>query len=1105
MRIPRKSLNLIVIFFALAACGKAQMTCTNSFPSSFDMRAEGAMEQAGDLVVVCSGGTPTPAGIAVPQVNITVTANANITSRLLNGSTSVTEALLLVDDPTPVAQAYCNSQTTGCPMLGTGHGGGTGLGGPTTGNTGSPVSASVNATNPYSPLAAPIGTGRFNAYGGVLVAANTITFFGVPIDPPGPLGGQMTLRITNICMNASSLASVNAVEATETISNSAGFVINNALQTSGVVREAFGPRTVTSGTSSTSGSPGTISQCVSTPASSFPIVETVNFSEGIATATRLRLPVDRTALSVAGNRLDTESQFVLSGTPPSPNFGQADSGTRIKIRFGGLPQGLQIFVPTTVSSAPNGTVTETLSLTAAETGPFSAVAASTAAGLPTGYAQLTIGSGEAVAIYEVTSETVTSRLSIDAFSVPVAVSYIAPNANYTGNFGVTGVSVDLAPDTNSSLTASGTGAFPRFVPTSSVLPGFTVSACTTPSGGPTVVIEQTAAANGTVTLSGWALDNSASGTAIHSAGIVIDGVSVGNATYGASRPDICGLFPGRPGCPNVGFTYSGPLGAGTHTISVVATNSSIPAVAGSASVTVSVAAVPTAVSVTPSAGSGSSQIFTAVYSDTAGASFLSRASFLVNSSVDGAGACFVKVDTTGIYLINDANSGLSGPLSVGGALSNSQCTLNGTGSGTVNAGNNSTVTLSITFKAAFAGAKNIYMVAEDNNGNSTGFQMRGTFTVAAPPGLYFVPITPCRVLDTRKSTGPFGGPSIAGQTSRSFVIPDGACGIPSNAQAYSMNVAVVPQGGLGFLTVWPTGESQPRVATLNSDGRVKSNAAIIPAGTGGAVSVFATNTTDVIFDINGYFLPAGGTGLQFYPVTPCRLVDTRHANAPLGGPFIPGLNTRTFPLTSGSCGIPSGVQAYSLNLAAVPRNGTLSFLTAWAAGQAQPLAATLNAPTGTVVSNAAIVPAGTGGSISVFATQDTDLVIDVNGYFAAPGSAGALSFYAATPCRVLDSRQPAGSQPFVGTIDVNVAASGCGAPVTAQAFVFNATVVPPAGLGFLTLWPLAAAQPTVATLNASDAAVTGNMAIVPGASGSISAFATNPTHLVLDLFGYFAP
>ena len=46
---------------------------------------------------------------------------------------------------------------------------------------------------------------------------------------------------------------------------------------------------------------------------------------------------------------------------------------------------------------------------------------------------------------------------------------------------------------------------------------------------------------------------------------------------------------------------------------------------------------------------------------------------------------------------------------------------------------------------------------------------------------------------------------------------------------------------------------------------------------------------------------------------------------------------------------------------------------------------TLNAPTGTVTANAALVPAGTGGDIEVFPSNDTDLVIDVNGYFAAPG------------------------------------------------------------------------------------------------------------------------
>ena len=121
-----------------------------------------------------------------------------------------------------------------------------------------------------------------------------------------------------------------------------------------------------------------------------------------------------------------------------------------------------------------------------------------------------------------------------------------------------------------------------------------------------------------------------------------------------------------------------------------------------------------------------------------------------------------------------------------------------------------------------------------------------------------------------------------------------------------------------------------------------------------------------------------------------------------------------------------------------------------------------------------------------------------------PGT-GGLSFFSLTPCRVLDSRNPAGALPFNGKVDVNVSSSGCGAPASAQSFVLNATVVPPGPLGFLTLWPQAATQPLVSTLNAIDGSITSNMAIVPTANGSVSAFGSNPTHLILDISGYFAP
>jgi Beta-propeller repeat len=390
-------------------------------------------------------------------------------------------------------------------------------------------------------------------------------------------------------------------------------------------------------------------------------------------------------------------------------------------------------------------------------------------------------------------------------------------------------------------------------------------------------------------------------------------------------------------------------------------------------------------------------------------------------------------------------------------------------------------------------------------GFNDAFVLSISATVQLPSGTRFVPVIPCRIADTRNPNGSFGGPAIAGGTSRDFVIPNSVCGIPSNAAGYSLNVAVVPRGTLGFLTVWPSGQPQPLVATLNSDGRIKSNAAVVPAGSSGAVSVFATDTTDVVLDINGYFVAGSSpTALAFYPLTPCRVADTRNAIAPLGGPSLAAQSTRSFPILASSCGLPANAQAYSLNFAAVPKGPSLAFLAAWPAGQAQPLVASLNDATGTVLSNAVIVPAGVGGSVNVFATDATDLVIDINGYFAPQGP-GGLSLYTVTPCRVLDSRLPEGSPPFSTTRDVNVTAASCGVPVAAQAFVFNATAVPPGFLGYITMWPQGQTQPLAATLNAYDGAITNNMAIVPTTTGSISVFPSAPTQLVLDIFGYFAP
>ena len=389
----------------------------------------------------------------------------------------------------------------------------------------------------------------------------------------------------------------------------------------------------------------------------------------------------------------------------------------------------------------------------------------------------------------------------------------------------------------------------------------------------------------------------------------------------------------------------------------------------------------------------------------------------------------------------------------------------------------------------------------DRNGNLFGTAYGGTtgygvvFEITFP--LQFVPVTPCRVVDTRNTGGP-----IQGGTSRDFSLPLSPCSIPTTAAAYSLNVTVIPPGPLGYLTIWPTGEDQPAVSTMNSlDGRVKANAAIVAGGYEGAVSIFVSNTTNVVLDIDGYFTLAGNSTLAFYPLPPCRVADTRNPNGPLGGPYLGGGVPRDFPVLMSNCGIPNSAQAYSFNFTAVP-HVPLGYLTVWPTGQNQPQVSTLNAPTGTTTANAAIVPAGTGGDIDVFASNDSDLVIDVNGYFA-PAGQGGLSLYPVAPCRVLDTRN--GNGQFVGTLVVNVVGSVCQPSSLAQAYVLNATVVPPAPLGYLTLWPDGVQQPGVSTLNALDGAITSNMAIVPTTNGSIDAYASNLTQLVLDVSSYFAP
>jgi hypothetical protein len=262
--------------------------------------------------------------------------------------------------------------------------------------------------------------------------------------------------------------------------------------------------------------------------------------------------------------------------------------------------------------------------------------------------------------------------------------------------------------------------------------------------------------------------------------------------------------------------------------------------------------------------------------------------------------------------------------------------------------------------------------------------VNGYFAPTSGSTLTFVPVTPCRIVDTRQANGTFGGPALAANANRSFPVPTSSCSIPSTASAYSLNATVLPATTLNYLTLYPTGASQPTVSTLNaSTGQVTANAAIVPAGTSGAVTAFATNQTNFLMDINGYFTSTPSTPLVFNTVAPCRVVDTRTATGPLGGPVLAASSARSFPIASGSCGIPASATAYAVNVTAMPTS-TLSYLTLWPTGQSQPVVSTLNSFNGQVVANAALVPAGTSGAVSVYVSNQTNITIDIVGYFSAP-------------------------------------------------------------------------------------------------------------------------
>jgi adhesin/invasin len=255
-------------------------------------------------------------------------------------------------------------------------------------------------------------------------------------------------------------------------------------------------------------------------------------------------------------------------------------------------------------------------------------------------------------------------------------------------------------------------------------------------------------------------------------------------------------------------------------------------------------------------------------------------------------------------------------------------------------------------------------------------------------GAAYVPMTPTRIVDTRAGSGYAGAGQTLGAGDTLQIPVTGLNGVPANATAVAVNIAVVNTTAPSYIQSYPTGSPPSSTTpTVNMNwlaGEVLSTKAIVGIGTGGDIDVYnAEGSTDVVIDLDGYFTAAGGTGSLFNALaSPVRLADTRPTAVAASG---------NLPVTvAGANGIPSTATAGVLNITDLA-NGP-NYLTAYPAGQSVPTAADVNYTSGdtsNIVGNASYATTGTGGVVDIFnSTSSANIVVDAFGYFAPPVTSG---------------------------------------------------------------------------------------------------------------------
>jgi uncharacterized repeat protein (TIGR01451 family) len=213
---------------------------------------------------------------------------------------------------------------------------------------------------------------------------------------------------------------------------------------------------------------------------------------------------------------------------------------------------------------------------------------------------------------------------------------------------------------------------------------------------------------------------------------------------------------------------------------------------------------------------------------------------------------------------------------------------------------------------------------------------------------------------------------------------------PAAAQtAYGVSATVSFPGFPGLAMT-----GTPTAGTFDNSTGVWSLASLVPGGTHQLTVTVNAPDTDILQaqvtvtsslndpdTANNTDTASVSVGGSYYAVVPCRLLDTRLADGPYGGPALASGVQRDVDAAGGSCGIPAAARALALNVTVV-NSGAAGHFTLFEDGTAVPLTSTLNFGSGQTRANNAVVPLANG----VFTLHNSsvgtnDATIDVVGYF----------------------------------------------------------------------------------------------------------------------------